>query len=231
MTDKKALVLLSGGQDSTTCLYWAIAEHGRENVRALTVLYGQRHATELTAARTIAELAGVEHTEVVVPGVLLSTSPLVDHARDVQEYADADSLPGGIEDTFVPLRNLFFLTIAANHAVHHGCSVVVIGVSEEDFGGYPDCREAFLGIAEATAREALGQAPHASSSLRIARPLVYLDKAQTVRLAWRLPGCMEALAHSHTCYKGERPPCGKCHACLLRAKGFAEADVPDPLFR
>jgi 7-cyano-7-deazaguanine synthase len=239
----KALVLLSGGQDSTTCLWWALKEFGAENVRALSINYGQRHAVELHAAVIVAKMAKVEHSVVNIPiDALLSTSPLVDRSRDVEEYADADSLPGGLEDTFVPFRNLLFLTIAGNHAMHHGCGVVVTGVSEEDYGGYPDCRSEFITAMQEALNQAIGADPDLEQwelPLQIHTPLIALDKAATVHLALALtgeggpyggtPSCMEALAYSHTCYNGSVPPCGRCHACLLRSRGFEQAGVTDPL--
>ena len=102
-------------------------------------------------------------------------------------------------------------------------SVSLFGVAQEDFGGYPDCRADFVSAMEQALRLGL------DFPLRLLAPLMHLDKAATVRLAAELPGCLEALALSHTCYEGAVPPCGSCHACLLRAKGFAGAGVPDPL--
>ncbi len=224
---RKALVVLSGGQDSTTCLYFAKSK-GME-LHAITFDYGQRHAIELQAARDIAQLAGCASHEVIVLGAdaLQGTSPLTNRAVPVETYASAEVLPGGIEKTFVPMRNALFLTIAANRAVVRGCDVIYTGVSQEDYGGYPDCRREFLIAMQAMIDDALGESVEVSPALRA--PLLNSNKRQTVGLAQSLPGCMEALALSHTCYQGLRPPCGKCHSCLLRAKGFAEAGVIDPL--
>jgi len=223
----KALVVLSGGQDSTTCLYYTKHMETRD-IHAITFDYGQRHDCEIKAAIAIGKMAGVlSHAVVNVRGVLESTSPLVDLAAPVEAYADAASLPGGVEKTFVPMRNPLFLVIAANHAVVNGCQTIVTGVSMEDYGGYPDCREEFIIAAETMINAALGES--VGRKLSILAPLMHASKAQTVRMAMELPGCMEALRLSHTCYRGERPPCGNCHACLLRAKGFAEVGVADPL--
>lgn len=222
-----ALVVLSGGQDSTTCLYWAKARYN--TIHALTFDYGQRHLRELSSAEFVALAAGVASHEVVRLGpVLQGTSPLVDASRDVEGYMGAEALPGGIEKTFVPMRNALFLVIAANRAVARGCGVIVTGVSQEDYGGYPDCRAPFIASIERAVNEALGES--VPRQLDIVAPLLYLNKAHTVHLARALKnGCWEALAHSHTCYRGEFPPCGFCHACLLRARGFAEAQEVDPL--
>ena len=222
---KKALVIFSGGQDSTTCLYWA-KQHFDE-VNALTFDYGQRHRRELDAAHLIGKMCGVASHELVTLGrdVLKGTSPLVSGEK-LEQYEDHHSLPGGIEKTFVPMRNQLFLTIAANRAVCLGAEVMVTGVCEEDFGGYPDCRQVFINAVElATNRSNEGAAP----VMEIATPLMRLTKAKTVKLALELPGCYRALAYSHTAYDGQYPPVGHDHATLLRAKGFEEACVPDPL--
>ena len=219
--DKRALVVLSGGQDSTTCLYWAKREFAE--VRALCFDYGQRHRIELDSAEAVAKLAGVELERIDLGPIFAGLSPLTNSARTVERYASAEALPGGLEDTFVPGRNILFLSVAANRAYTLGADALIIGVSEEDFGGYPDCRADFIVAMEQALRLGL------DTSLEILAPLARLDKAATVRLAQELDGAMEALAYSHTCYEGESPPCGACHACLLRARGFAQAGVADPL--
>lgn len=225
----KALVVLSGGQDSTTCLYWAKAQ-GWE-VHAITFDYGQRHRIELQAAVAIAEMAGVASHDIINlgTGILRGTSPLVSD-NELEQYADHQSLPGGLEKTFVPMRNQLFLTVAANRAFVMGCNILVTGVCQEDSGGYPDCTENFILTFEQACD--LGTfTPEAGfpNGLLIHTPLMHLTKAASVRMAQDLPGCMEALAYSHTSYDGAYPPTGHDHATLLRAKGFEEAGVPDPL--
>lgn len=225
---RRAVVVLSGGQDSTTCLYWA-KQQGFE-VYTITFNYGQRHRRELLAASDVAEVAEIpaeRRRKIDLPsGILLSSSPLVDHAQDVEHYDSAEAMPGGIEPTFVPHRNLLFLTLAANYAVHLGARDIVVGVSQEDFGGYPDCRESFVRAAErAVSLAVCGDEGH----LRVQAPLINLTKRETVLLAIRLDGCMDALAYSHTCYDGEYPPNPRNHASMLRARGFREANVADPL--
>lgn len=222
-----ALVLLSGGQDSTTCLFWALREF--KDVRALTINYGQRHDAELRAADKVAQIAGVEHTRIDVPEVLRGMSPLVNRKERVEEYTSAETLPGGLEKTFVPARNALFLVLAANVAYCEQTPNIVIGVSQEDYGGYPDCRDSFISSMELSLRLALHH-EDAPFKVQIRVPLIYKSKASTVLLAQSLgPDCWSALSYSHTCYKGEVPPCGVCHACLLRAKGFRLAGVMDPL--
>jgi 7-cyano-7-deazaguanine synthase len=216
------LVIFSGGQDSTTCLYWAKERFKR--VHAVTFDYGQRHQIEIESAKKIAGLAGVESHEIVdLTGMMKTTSPLVDLSREITHYDSVDELPGGIEPTFIPCRNILFLTIAANRAVVKGIKDLVIGVSAIDYGGYPDCRPKFIRSMEETLRRGL------EMKINIYTPMISLSKKDTVLLASNLSGCMEALAYSHTCYEGKFPPCGKCHACLLRMKGFKEAGIKDPL--
>lgn len=220
----KALVILSGGQDSTTCLYWA--KQFYDEVHALTFDYNQRHRCEVDAARKITMMAGVLSHKVLTLGhVLGGSSPLTNVAKSVASYKTAEELPGGLEDTFVPARNLLFISIAANQAYILGCDAIVLGVSQEDFGGYPDCRAEFIKRMDLTIEAALDK------RIRVETPLLHMNKAATVKLAQQLSGCMAALAYSHTCYNGDSPPCGTCHACLLRAKGFADAGVEDPLVR
>lgn len=228
-----ALVLLSGGQDSTTCLYYALNTFDR--VSAISIYYGQKHSKEVERAAEIFSMAKnrygtrlVSHEEVVLPDSILSgSSPLINEDEELQTYKDYNSLPGGLERTYVPLRNLLFLTIAANRAFVADIGTVVIGVSEEDFGGYPDCRAAFL----KDASKAINSGLPDESFLSISTPLIYKSKKETVEMALDLEGCLEALAKSITCYAGEVPGCGKCHSCLLRKKGFEEAGVPDPIYK
>jgi 7-cyano-7-deazaguanine synthase len=131
----KALVVFSGGQDSTTCLYWA--KQRFDSVRALTFDYGQRHRLELDSARTIAQMAGVEQEVIDLGHIFAGLSPLTDLSRPVEAYDDVENLPQGIASTFVPGRNILFLSVAANRAYVLGCDTVVIGVAQQDFGGYP----------------------------------------------------------------------------------------------
>jgi 7-cyano-7-deazaguanine synthase len=232
MSKQKALVVLSGGQDSTTCLAWAIAQGF--DVHTITFDYGQKHAIEIASAFKVAKILGIPPAKMELvqlgEGILAGTSPLVNRAVELEQYADHHSLPGGLEKTFVPMRNQLFLTVAANRAYVMGCNVLVTGVCQEDSGGYPDCRAVFINALQSTINHGTftGE-PGTLPPLRILTPLMFLTKAQSVKLAMELPGCMEALAYSHTSYDGAYPPVGHDHATLLRAKGFEEAGVPDPL--
>ncbi len=219
MTDK-ALVVLSGGQDSTTCLYWAIDKFGVENVSSVTFDYGQRHRIELDCAREIANHTGVPN--VVLPidtFAALSAYALTNPDIEVNTRLDAET---GLPNTFVPGRNVIFLTYAAALAYQHGVSHIVAGMAQTDYSGYPDCRENTISSLQNSLQ--LGMA----TDITIHTPLMHLSKKETVELARDL-GALPAMAKTHTCYNGERPPCGHCAACELRARGFAEAGVQDPL--
>lgn len=223
---RKAMVVLSGGQDSTICLYWARYEF--DEVHAVTFDYGQRHAREIDAAEIVAKRAGVASHEIInIPNCLKSISPLTSSSEleQYENYEQMDKTIGSrVELTFVPMRNTLFLTIAANRAVNLGCDIIVTGVCQQDNANYPDCREDFIVALEHTFNQSLGV-----KFLRISTPLMYLSKAQSVHMAQGLPGCMDALAYSHTSYDGKYPPTDKNHANVLRARGFEEAGVPDPL--
>ena len=219
MTDK-ALVVLSGGQDSTTCLYWAIDRFGLENVSSVTFDYGQRHRIELACASKIADFTKVAN--VILPidtFAVLGGDALTDSQITVASGMDEES---GLPNTFVPGRNLIFLTFAAAYAYPRGISHLVTGVAQTDYSGYPDCREETIRSLQTTLRFGM------DSDIQIHTPLMHLSKKQTVELANDL-GALPAMAMTHTCYNGVRPPCGACPACELRAKGFEEAGIDDPL--
>lgn len=233
--DRKALVVLSGGQDSTTCLFWAIREFGVENVHAITFNYGQRHYRELGAAHAVARIAGIadRHETVTLGDILAGTSPLTDHSQELEQYEspeEMDAIIGDrVEKTFVPMRNALFLTIAANRAVVLGCHYIVTGVCEQDNANYPDCRADFIASQVQTINEAMGLDGGDERYIQIVTPLMHMSKAKSILLAMDLPNAYVALAWSHTAYDGQYPPTGKDHATVLRAQGFAEAGVPDPL--
>jgi len=218
MTINKALVVFSGGQDSTTCLYWAIKQFGQENVKALSFDYGQRHAIELESAKKIAQMAGIAHQ--IIP---INTFDAIQNNALTGDIDVNNSLQeNGLPNTFVPGRNLIFLTFAAAIAYQDKITNLVTGVAQTDYSGYPDCREETIQSLSKTI--SLGM----EYPVTIHTPLMHLNKQQTVELAKEL-GALDALAYSHTCYNGQFPPCGQCAACILREKGFQAAGVIDPL--
>lgn len=212
-----AICVTSGGQDSTTCLFWAVQRFAP--VLALAFDYGQRHRLELQAAQTVCQLAHVPL--VILPLDIfrhLGGTALLDPDQEIRP----DGGRGGLPNTFVPGRNLLFLTVAAAFAYQRDIADLVIGTCQTDYSGYPDCREQTMHAMEHAL--VLGM----DVPFRLHTPLMHLTKAQTVALAQEV-GALEALAYSHTCYEGIFPPCGRCPACQLRARGFAEAGVLDPL--
>ena len=233
----KILVVLSGGQDSVTCLYEAIRRVGVENVHAITFDYGQRHNAEISAAAEVAEMSGLSvagfpserHEIISVEGLLVSASPLTsDTPLDKYDNFNAmeEEVGNKVEKTFVPMRNSLFFIIAANRAVALGCTTIMTGICGEDNANYPDCTDNFRKKLELAINVSLDpQQPY----ITIEAPLMRLSKAETVKLAMTLPGCMRALSYSHTSYDGKFPPVDNNHSNLLRAHGFEEAGVPDPL--
>lgn len=213
---EKALCLLSGGQDSTTCLYWALKHFGA--VEAVSFDYGQRHRIELDAAKEICAHAGVPHTIIPINSLqALGQSALVDSSQEIVVPEE------GLPTTFVPGRNIIFLTLAAALAYQKGIRHLVTGVCQTDYSGYPDCRDEAISAIQLAI--SLGMA----RQFYIHTPLMWLTKAETVKLAQEV-GALEALALSVTCYRGQRPPCGTCPACQLRSKGFREAGIEDPIY-
>lgn len=226
--NSSALVLFSGGQDSTTCLAWALARY--ERVETIGFDYGQRHAIELSMRPQLLtnlraqnpawqERLGDDHLIDLSLLASISNSALTsDAAIAMQE--------NGLPNTFVPGRNLLFLTVAAALAYRRGMTALVGGMCETDFSGYPDCRNETLRALESAIN--LGMA----STLRIETPLMWLDKAQSWKLAEELGGqaLVELIrADTHTCYLGERGTlhawghgCANCPACALRARGYQE---------
>ena len=215
-----AIVCLSGGQDSATCLAWAKNKFKR--VYSVCFEYGQRHLIETEFSKKLSELAGCEeHFEIKINELFsqISTSSLLEKTSDVGSSFELDkSLPA----SFVPFRNLFFITSAASIAYLYGIKNIVVGVSQTDFSGYPDCRNTFIKSINATLELAV------DSSFEIHAPLMYLSKKETVLLMKDL-GHLDWYKYTHTCYEGKRPACGKCPACKLRLNGFYEAGIEDPI--
>ena len=210
MNNEAALVVFSGGQDSTTCLFWA-KKHFKK-VYALSFLYGQKHVKEVELARNIARKAevGFEVMDVSFIGHLGKNS-----LTDSSVRMDEEKPEGSFPNTFVPGRNLFFLSVAAVYARERGISHIVTGVSQTDFSGYPDCRDAFIKSLNVTLNLAM------DDQFVIHTPLMWIDKAQTWALADEL-GVLDLVRNETlTCYNGvPGDGCGHCPACRLRREGL-----------
>lgn len=220
MTKQKALVVHSGGQDSTTCLAWALKAF--DEVEAITFVYGQRHDVELQCARAICQETGVRQHVVDFRSVFpaIAESALLNTSDDISAAHSAnDDLPA----SFVPNRNAMFFTAAHALAQKIGAGHLVTGVCQTDYSGYPDCRAEFVAAIANTLN--LG----AATDIAIHAPLMNMTKAETFKMADEL-GFLETVVElSHTCYEGERTVrhawgygCGQCPACELRRKGWEE---------
>lgn len=207
----KALVIFSGGQDSTTCLLQAIADYGRENVQAITFHYGQRHNIELEKARWIATDLGIAQTELDLSLITAITDNALINAK-----TDIETPDSGLPNTFVDGRNALFLLYAAIFAKGQGIYHLIAGVCETDFSGYPDCRDVFIKSMNVTLNLAMDY------PFQIHTPLMYLTKAQTWALADSLGYLDYVRQHTHTCYEGVDGGCGKCPSCQLRERGLNE---------
>jgi 7-cyano-7-deazaguanine synthase len=220
MTD--AVVLLSGGLDSTTAL--AVAREAGHRCYALTVRYGQLHQVELEAAARVAKALGVvDHQIIEVDLRPLATSALTSAGIAVPKDRSLSEIgaPGDVPSTYVPARNTVLLSLALAWAETLSARDIYLGVNVLDASGYPDCRPEFV-----TAFEALAQVATRAGGFHIHAPLIELSKADIIRLGTRL-GVDYAITHS--CYDPvDGRACGRCDACALRRKGFAEAGVPDP---
>lgn len=207
---ESALVLFSGGQDSTTCLFWAINHFA--SVRTLCFTYGQRHSQEVEIAQNIAKQANIPF-QILDASIIsqLSTNSLTDSSVMMDQEKPQDSYP----NTFVPGRNLLFLTFAAVIARSHGIRHIVTGVSEADYSGYPDCRDTFIMSANTSINLAMDE------HFQIHTPLMWRDKTAVWQLADEL-GVFDLIRNETlTCYNGIKSDgCGECPACKLRKQGL-----------
>lgn len=220
---KKAIVLLSGGLDSTTALYLAQSQ-GFDEIYALTFLYGQKHDKELKSAQAVAQTAKVKEHKVV--NLLLnqwSGCALTDPEVDVEDGKIARE---DIPSTYVPARNMVFLSVAASWADALDITDIFIGVSEVDYSGYVDCREEFIRAMENAINLGTVLGAEKKRHLTIHTPFMHMTKAEEVKLGIQLG---VDYSQTWTCYRGDDKPCGTCDSCLLRAKAFAEAGIEDPL--
>ena len=227
MEQETALVLASGGLDSTTLLAYAVDKHGAENVQALCIQYGQKHACELTSARMVAAHYGVElHTADLAAVFAASDSSLLVHStQDIPRESYAEQLEGAdspLVSTYVPFRNGLFLSTAASLALSLGCRVLYYGAHHDDWAGnaYPDCSQEFVqAMGDAIVRGTGGE-------LRLEAPFVTWSKADIVRLGLELD---VPYVLTWSCYEGGEEPCGVCATCIDRQRAFELNGVVDPL--
>lgn len=214
--NETAVVVLSGGQDSITCLGLALAKY--QHVKAVSFDYMQRHAVELQAAARVCSVVDVPHTIVEVPALAkLVTSALTGEGDVSHAHPNKPGLPA----SFVPVRNALFLTLAHGYAQEHKASALFTGVCQTDFSGYPDCRDTFVRLLEVALNVGY------ESDIKIFTPLMYLDKAATFALAEAVDFLDLVLLESHTCYNGDHITshawgfgCGGCPACQIRERGY-----------
>ena len=225
----KALVLLSGGVDSATCLGLAVQKYGAAEVFALSVYYGQTHSKELDAAQKVAGFYGVDLKRLDLSVIFEGSdcSLLADSHNDIplQSYAEQLSVTGGKPvSTYVPFRNGLFLSAAASVALSHGCEVIYYGAHSDDAAGnaYPDCSEKF--------NSAMGEAIYTGSGgqLRIFAPFVNLNKSQVVKKGLELG---VPYKYTWSCYSGGEKPCGVCATCRDRAAAFKANGIEDPAIK
>ena len=221
---EKAVILLSGGLDSTTCM--AVAQSQGYELYPISFNYHQRHSIELEGAKRIADFYGVKKHLIIETNMdQVGGSALTDASSQVPDgelVHEAQDIPV----TYVPARNLTFLSYALGYAEVIGADRIFIGVNAVDYSGYPDCRPEFIEKFQALADYATKAGAADGRHIRIETPLQHLTKKDIVQLGSRLGA---PLQFTHSCYKGGKKACGVCDSCRLRLKGFAEAGIADPV--
>ena len=217
-----ALVVLSGGQDSATCLGVARRDFPDAGIHAITFEYGQRHWVEVECAQTVGKIFGVESHKIVKAPSLLEVSGDSDLLKSGSNFSTDKKT--GLPTSVVYGRNLIFLTLAAAYARSLNIRTIYTGVCQTDYSGYPDCRDDTIKALQVAIN--LGM----DSQIEIRTPLMYMTKAESVKLAGIL-GVLNLLEYTNTCYNGVKGGCGTCPACKLRDKGFTEAGFIDPLWK
>jgi 7-cyano-7-deazaguanine synthase len=220
----KAVVLLSGGLDSTTSA--AIAKSQGHTLYALSFNYDQRHVRELDAAQRIAAALGAaDHRILNVPIGELGHSALTDSSIPVEDAGDSATIGDKIPSTYVPGRNTVFLSLALSYAEVVGADSIWLGINAMDYSGYPDCRPEYLAAMQAVAGLATKQAVEGSGP-KLEAPLAMMSKADIVRAGIEYGAPLEM---TWSCYRGGDVSCGTCESCVLRLRGFDEAGIPDPI--
>ena len=212
MNQEKAVVVFSGGQDSTTCLFWALKKY--KEVIAVSFDYNQKHIMELDCAKNICEKHGVEYHSLDMT-LLNQLAPNSLTRKDME--VDKDAPIEGVPNSFVDGRNLLFLTFVAVFAKQRGINNIVTGVSQSDFSGYPDCRDVFIKSLNVTLNLAMGY------EFVVETPLMWINKAETFKMAYDLGVLDTVKEETLTCYNGIiGNGCGDCPSCKLRKKGYLE---------
>jgi 7-cyano-7-deazaguanine synthase len=226
ISEPKAICLLSGGLDSSTCL--AVARSSQFTCYALSFDYGQRHRVELDAARRIAASLGAREQRVVSIDLRAFGGSALTSEIAVPKGRNADEMGHGIPVTYVPARNTIFLSFALAWAEVLGASDIFLGVNAIDYSGYPDCRPEYIAAFESMANLATKAGVEGTTKVKIHTPLIELSKADIVKLGESLS---VDFSLTHSCYDPDSAgrSCGQCDSCILRKKGFAEAGLADPL--
>lgn len=216
---KKALVIFSGGQDSTTCLYWALNRY--EEVEAISFRYGQKHSIELECAKNICNIENIKHTIIDISFLNTIVESALISNGNVNELNDK-----GLPSSFVPNRNQIFITLSHAYLQKIGGGDLIAGYCQTDFQGYPDCRRDFIDLIEKATN--MGS----KSDIKIITPLMFLNKVETFELAEKESSLFEVINYSHTCYNGDRDNfnewgygCGECPACKLRKEGYEKFKI------
>lgn len=218
---KKAIVLLSGGIDSSTTLFLAKGQGYKAS--CLIFDYGQKHKKEILSAKRIAKLARCKY-KIIKFQLPRKGSSLLDETKSVPKRKSVKNIKG-IPSTYVPARNLIFLSFALSFAESQKCDAIFIGANQVDYSGYPDCRAEFYNALKVVVAKGT-KAGVEGKPIKILTPLIKMKKSEIIKLGTKLG---VPYKFSWSCYKGARRPCGKCDSCLLRQKGFSQAGIQDSL--
>lgn len=219
MKKTKSLIIYSGGLDSTVCLY--LAKSQKETVEAISFYYQQKHKIELTKAKQITKSLNIPHHIIKIPAEIFSSSALVNEKIEVPKFQPNKNK---IPITYVPARNLLFLSFALSYAESQNFQKIYIGVNALDYSGYPDCRGEFIKSFQETSKLAT-KVGNEGKAIQIVTPLIQMTKKEIVTLGAKLG---VPFNKTHSCYSPiNGKPCGKCESCTLRKKGFEEAGIED----